>query len=127
MPCEVHQLLINAVTGKLDKPNALYWARLATLQVYSTSMAGLSRRSTIIGCVGVLCLALYWASMFLPGVANTLPVSSFGKFVVFGIFLSSLPLTIVAAIRGSKLWWVAVAASAFTLWDLYIRFSRVLT
>jgi len=87
-------------------------------------MAYLSRHSTAIGCVGVFCFALYWAARFVPAVADSFPESSFGKFVVFGTFLASVPLTIIAAIRGSKWWWVAVAASAITLWDLYIHFSR---
>jgi len=85
------------------------------------------RRSPIIGCAGVLCLALFWAAKFSPAFANTLPGSSFGKLVVFGIFLASAPLTIVAAVRGSKWWWVAVAASAITLWKVYVLFGRVLT
>jgi hypothetical protein len=88
-------------------------------------MADSGSRSTIIGCVGVLCLAVYWAAMFFPQVANILPDSSFGKFMVLGVFLASAPLTILAAIRGSKWWWVAVAASTFTLWELYVRFGRV--
>jgi len=40
--------------------------------------------------------------MFFPQVANILPDSSFGKFVVFGVFLAGVPLTIVAAIRGRR-------------------------
>jgi len=89
-------------------------------------MADSGRRSTIIGCVGVLCLAVYWAAMFFPQVANILPDSSFGKFVVLGVWLAGLPLTIVAAIRGSKWWWVAVGAAAITLWNIYIHFFRVI-
>jgi hypothetical protein len=67
--------------------------------------------------------------MFFPQIANILPESSLGKFVVFGIFLAGVPLTIVAAIVGSKWWWAAVAAGAgaITLWDIYTRFGRVLT
>ena len=88
-------------------------------------MADSGTRSAIIGCVGVLCLTAYWTAMFFPQVANILPDSSFGKFVVLGVVLASSPLTILAAIRGSKWWWVAVAASAITLWELYVRFGRV--
>jgi hypothetical protein len=84
------------------------------------------RQSTIVGCVGVLCLALYWAARFVPEVADAFPVSSFGKFVFFGTFVTGVPLTIIAAIWGSKWWWVAVAASFITLADAYIRFARVL-
>src|SRR5260370_26946920 len=90
-------------------------------------MADSGRRSAIIGCVGVLCLAVYWAAMFFPQIANILPESSLGKFVVFGIFLAGVPLTIVAAIGGSKWWLVAVAAGAITFWYIYIRFGRGLT
>jgi hypothetical protein len=87
-------------------------------------MADVRHRGTTIGWVGVFCLALYWAARFAPEVADTFPVSSFGKFVVFGIFLAGVPLPIIAAIRGSRWWWVAVAVSAITLWDLYIHISR---
>jgi hypothetical protein len=81
------------------------------------------RYSTILGCVGVLCLAL-WLAAHVPEVADTLPVSSFGKFIFFGTFLAGVPLTIIAAIRGSKWWWVAVAASVITLVDLYLHTLR---
>jgi hypothetical protein len=84
------------------------------------------RQSTIVGCLGVLCLGLYWAARFVPGVAAALPDSSFGKFVVFGIFLTGTPLTTVAAIRGSNWWWVAVATGFMTLVDVYMRFGRAL-
>jgi hypothetical protein len=47
-------------------------------------------RSTTIGCVGVFCLALYRAARFVPEVADTFPVSSFRKFVVFGTFLAGV-------------------------------------
>jgi hypothetical protein len=89
-------------------------------------MAAVNRHGMTTGCIGLFCLALYWAARFVPEVADTFPVSSFGKFVVFGTFLAGVPLTIIAAFRGSKWWWVAVAASAITLSDLYIHFSRVL-
>jgi hypothetical protein len=88
-------------------------------------MAEAKRRSTTVGWVGVFCLAVYWTARFVPEVADTFPVSSFGKFVVFGIFLAGLPLTIIAAIKGSKWWWVAVAASVITLRDLYLHMSRI--
>jgi len=83
------------------------------------------RQSMIVGCVGVLGLALWWGARFVPAVADTLPESSFGKFVVFGIFLAGAPLTTIAAIRGSRWWWVAVAASIITLVDLYIHLSQL--
>jgi hypothetical protein len=67
------------------------------------------RQSKVVGCVGVLCLALYWAARFVPPVADIFPDSSFGKFFVFGIFLAGVPLTIIAAVRGSRWWWVASA------------------
>ena len=64
--------------------------------------------------------------MFFPQVANILPDSTFGKFVMLGVWLASAPLTILAAIRGSKWWWVAVAGSAITLWEVYTHTFRVL-
>jgi len=63
--------------------------------------------------------------MFVPEVADIFPESPLGKFVIFGIFLASVPLTIIAAFRGSRWWWVAVAASTMTMLDLYIRFARI--
>lgn len=89
-------------------------------------MAAANRHGMTTGCIGIFCLALYWTARFLPEVADTLPASSFGKFVIFGTFLAGVPLTMIAAMRGSKWWWVAVAASAITLWDLYIHLSRLL-
>jgi hypothetical protein len=87
-------------------------------------MAELRRYSNAIGWLGVLCLTIYWAARFVPGIADLLPVSSFGKFAVFGIFLAGGPWTIIAAIRCSKWWWVAVVVSAITLWDLYVLSSK---
>jgi hypothetical protein len=87
-------------------------------------MAELKRYSNAIGWLGVLCLTIYWAARFVPRIADLLPVSSFGKCAVLGIFLAGGPFTIIAAIRGSKWWWVAVIVSAITLWDLYRLFSK---
>lgn len=97
------------------------------MRIYNKGMPEAERQSTLVGCIGVLCLALWWAARFVPEVADMFPVSSFGKFVVFGTFLAGVPLTIIAAIRGSKWWWVAVAASAITLADVYVHLARVLT
>lgn len=73
-------------------------------------------------------MAVYWAAMCFPQVANILPESSSGKFVAFGIILTGVPLTIIAAVRGSKWWWGAVAAAGrYSVGDIYTRFSRVLT
>jgi len=33
-------------------------------------MADSGRRSAIIGCAGVLCLAIYWAAIFFPQIAE---------------------------------------------------------
>src|SRR5882672_12249918 len=100
-------------------------SRCPILRVYSNRMPEAKRQSMIVGCVGVLGLALWWGARFVPAVADTLPESSFGKFVVFGIFLAGAPLTTIAAIRGSRWWWVAVAASIITLVDLYIHLSQL--
>jgi hypothetical protein len=94
------------------------------LRVQPRHMQNATYRTT--GCIGVGCLALYWAAKFVPSVADVLPDSSLGKFVVLGVFLAGAPLTIIAAVRGSRWWWLAVVASAITLWDICVRFSRVL-
>jgi hypothetical protein len=99
----------------------------SVLRVKGKVMSEAKRQTMIVGCAGVLCLALYWGARFVPAVADTFPVSSFGKFVIFGIILAGAPLTTIADIWGSRWWWLAVAASAITLWDLYIHVSRVLS
>jgi hypothetical protein len=68
----------------------------------------------------------YWTARFLPELADTFALSSFGKFVVFGALLAGVLLTTIAAIRGSKWWFVVVVANTVCLTELYIRFSRVL-
>ena len=82
------------------------------------------RRNTIVGCVGVLCLAIYWTARFAPEIADTFTLSSFGKFVVIGALLAGVLLTTIAAVRDSKWWLVVVVASAIGLLDLYIHMSR---
>jgi hypothetical protein len=89
-------------------------------------MGEAKRYSAIVGSVGVLCLAIYWTAWLAPDIADTFALSSFGKFVVFGALLAGALLTTIAAIRGSRWWLVAVAASLVTIADVYIRFSRVL-
>jgi len=90
-------------------------------------MAEGKRHSTIVGCVGVLFLAIFWTAWFAPEIADTYAGSSFGKFVVFGALLAGVLLTAIAAVTGSKWWLVFVAAGAITLVEVYIRFSRVMT
>jgi len=76
--------------------------------------------------MGLLCLAIYWTARFAPDIADRFALSSFGKFAVFGALLAGMVLTTIAAIRGSKWWLVVVAASAITLADAFIHFTRVL-
>ena len=85
-------------------------------------MRNVSRLNAVVGCVGITCLAFFWICALVPSVADILPNSSPGKIVVVSIFVASLPLTIVAAIRGSRWWWIAVAASAITLYLFYSLF-----
>jgi hypothetical protein len=42
----------------------------------STRTADSGGRSGIIGCVGVLCLAVYWAAIFFPQITHILAESS---------------------------------------------------
>jgi hypothetical protein len=88
-------------------------------------MAEARRHSTTVGWIGVLCLVPYWTVRFAPEVADTFE-SSFGTFAVFGGVLAGVLLTTIAAIRGSKWWWVVAVASVITLADAYIHFSRVM-
>jgi hypothetical protein len=65
-------------------------------------MAETRRYDMRVGCVGVLCLAVYWMARFVPESADTFALSSFGKFVVVGALPAAILLTAIAAIRGSK-------------------------
>jgi len=89
-------------------------------------MTDARRGGAIAGCMGVLCLGLYWAVRFFPGFADTLPDSSFGKFVIVGVFIAGVPLSLIAAMRGSRWWWAAIVAGAITLGDLYVHLARPL-
>jgi hypothetical protein len=89
-------------------------------------MADSASLSTIIGCVGLLCLAVYWSAMFFPQVANILPDSSFGKCVVFGVFLAGFTVVHSCSYTGFKVVVSAVGAAAATLWNIYIHLFRVI-
>jgi hypothetical protein len=88
-------------------------------------MNDVGRRSTVVGCIGLMCLAFFWTAALVPSVADMLPDSSLGKIAVVIVFLAAVPLTTVAAIRGSRWWWVAVAASALTFCYLCYLLSRL--
>ena len=81
------------------------------------------RHSTTVGWVGVLCLVPYWTARFLPEIADTFALSSFGKFVVFGVLLAGVLLTTIAAIRGSKWWFVVVVERCFSNGTLHPLFT----
>jgi hypothetical protein len=88
-------------------------------------MKNVNCRNLVIGCIGLMCLAFFWTTALVPSVANVLPDSSFGKIAVVSIFSASLPLTLVAAIRGSRYWWITVAASVITLCGLFYSLFRL--
>ena len=92
--------------------------------VYSERMAEARHGRTIVGLVGVLCLAIFWTARFAPEIADAYFLSTFGKLFLVGSLLAGILLTAIASIRGSKWWLVAAAAGAITLVDLYIR-SRI--
>jgi hypothetical protein len=89
-------------------------------------MAEAGRHSRNVGWVGVLCLTIYWAGKLAPEIDEAFTLSSFGKLVVFGALLAGVLLTTIAAIRGSRLWLVAVAVSAITLADACVGFLGAL-
>ena len=79
-----------------------------------------------VGWAGILCLAIYWTARLAPQVADTFASSSFGKFAALGTLFAGVLLTAIAAIRGSKWWFVVVALGAVTVADLYVHLSQVL-
>jgi hypothetical protein len=87
-------------------------------------MSEAKRYSTTVGWVGVLCLAVYWIARFAPDIADTFASSSFGKLIVFGALPTGVLLATIAAFKGSRWWWVVVAAGVFNLAELYFLISR---
>jgi hypothetical protein len=81
------------------------------------------RDSKIFGLVGAVCLAIFWTARFVPDLADTFAVSTFGKFALFGTIPTAIVLATIAAVRGSK-WWLALAvASVVTPADVWVRLS----
>jgi len=76
-------------------------------------------RSNIMGCLGGVCLGLFWlAPFFTPQRVYALP-RPYGLLIWFGVLLGAVVLPTVAAMRSSK-WWLAVtAASAMTIFDFF--------
>ena len=78
------------------------------------------RGISILGWIGVACIAFYWVIMLVPrrvvNLGRVLDViGPFGWLILLGMIV----LPIIAARRRSKWWFVAAAAGAITLVDVF--------
>lgn len=80
--------------------------------------------STILGSLGIVCLAIYGTGRFAPDIADTFAFSPFGRIAFVSTLPASVVLATIAAIRGSKWWLIIAAAGAIALADLYTHLSR---
>ena len=78
------------------------------------------RRSTITGAVGALCLGVFWFALLMPARADAL-LRPYGLYVWLVVLASALVLTAVAAILGSKRWFVVTALGAITFAGFFVR------
>jgi hypothetical protein len=75
--------------------------------------------SHLLGAVGMLLVMLLWISLLNPPkadhLANSLVGSQHEYKIVLGTALLAIVLSFIAAVRGSKWWYVGVALSSGTL------------
>lgn len=75
--------------------------------------------SHLLGTVGMLLVMLLWLSLLNPPkadhLANSLAGSQHEYKIVLGAALLSVVFSFIAAVRGSKWWYVGVALSSGTL------------
>lgn len=83
--------------------------------------------SHLLGTVGMLLVMLLWLSLLNPTradhLANSLAGSQHEYKIVLGAALLSLLFSFIAAVRGSKWWYVRVALSSGTLAFFTYRLS----
>jgi hypothetical protein len=82
-------------------------------------------QGTLVGSLGIICLAIYATGRFAPAIVDTFAFSPFGKIAFVSTLPASVVLATIAAIRGSKWWLIIAAAGAIALADLYTHLSRV--
>ena len=78
------------------------------------------RGSTITGVFGILCLGVFWLALLVPARADAL-LRPYGLYVWLGVLAAAVVLTIVAAILGSKRWFVVTVLGAITFAWFVVR------
>lgn len=78
------------------------------------------RSSTITGVFGIMCLGVFWLVLLVPARADAL-LRPYGLYVWLAVLASAVVLTVVAAILGSKRWFVVTALGAITFVGFFVR------
>ncbi len=79
-----------------------------------------NRSSTITGVCGILCLGMFWLALLAPKRVDAL-LQPYGLYVWLGILAAAVLLTTVAAILGSRRWFVVTALGAITFAGFFVR------
>lgn len=77
------------------------------------------RASFPLGVLGGVLLVLFWLGGIAPERSDAL-LGPYGLLIWFGILMAAIVLPLIAAIRGSKWWYLLVLASAITAVRFYL-------
>ena len=70
--------------------------------------------------IGILCLGVFWLAVLVPKRADAL-FRPYGLYVWVAVLASAVALTAVAAILGSKRWFVVTALGAIAFAGFFVR------
>jgi hypothetical protein len=75
--------------------------------------------SMVLGVLGAALLSIFWVSSFYSRQADAL-LRPYGLFIWFAVLIAAILLLTIAAIRSSKWWFLAVAASLATAGHFFL-------
>jgi hypothetical protein len=76
--------------------------------------------STCLGLSGAVLLILFFLALQAPPKRLDALLYPYGLFVLFGVLLAAIVLPTIAALRGSKWWFLVAAASTITAIHVFI-------
>jgi hypothetical protein len=78
--------------------------------------------TSFVGVISVLLTLEFWVHLLVPFLRQSVPYPFWPTGATSALLVSAL-LALLAAIRGSRLWWVAVFCAAITLAFLFFILS----